>query len=125
MKVNGKDVTKEWYKCHEFEDILNNIQETANRVKSGKLEFTRFEILCRINTWEFSKNLIASFSPQVGSVEEIQKTFLAMGLVWLDVQNLTYHYSHQNPNGNFHSHKKMLDYLGGEGGNSKYRIVIG
>ena len=121
MKVNGKEVTKEWYKCIVFERILGQIRKNAK--SKDDLRFTRKELLDRINAGEFGGNLIASFSPQQGSIEEILSHHRSKGKEWLDVQNLTYHYSHQNPNGNYHSQTKMLEYLGGRGRDSKYAII--
>ena len=121
MKVNGKEVTKEWYKNQKFEQVLLQIKSSVKN--SEDLEFSRDDLLRRVNSGEFGTDLIATYSPSEGKAGEIWQDHKAKGKEWLDIQNLTYHYSHQNPNGNYHSHIKLLEHLGGEGGVARYRIL--
>jgi len=113
-----KLVTKEWYQCKSFEIVLMKLKT------KGINEFTRAQMVSLINEGQLGENLIASFSPQKGSVAEIKKCFEMQGIEWLDIQNLTYHYSHQNPNGNYYAHKKLLTHMGGEGRDAKYLMEI-
>ncbi|MCH8027769.1 MAG: hypothetical protein IID63_06560 [candidate division Zixibacteria bacterium] len=119
MKVRGKQVTKEWYQCKRFEKVLKKLW-----AEKPAVEFSRQTLLDRINSGEFGENLLATFSPAEGSVGEIYLSHQVNGRVWLDIQNLTYHYSHENLNGNFHSHIRMLDHVSGKGANSVYKLHI-
>ncbi len=118
MKVNGKNVTKEWYNCKLFEDILQDLWTSGE--EKWLNGFTRYDLMAEINSGRFGTNILAEKSPKEGSVEEILKSYKSKGVDWLDIQDLTYHYSWQNPNGNYHSHEQMLEYLTGSGKNPKY-----
>lgn len=110
-------VTKEWYSCKPFEKVLATMWE-ENPVS----HFKRQELLDRINRGDFGANLVATNSPDEGNVEDILKEYRSKGQEWLDIQNLTYHYSHFSPNGDYHSRIKMLNYLSGMGDNTMYSL---
>lgn len=117
MTNSVKQVTKEWYRCKPFEKILFTLWKENPTAK-----FTRQELLNRINRGEFGENLVATNSPAEGNVEEILEDYHKKGKEWLDIQNLTYHYSHFNPNGHYHSQIQMLEHIEGIGDDSKYAL---
>ena len=117
MVYSLKQVTKEWYRCKPFEKVLSTIWEDNPTTR-----FTRQELLDRINRGEFGENLVATNSPGEGNVEEILEDYRKKGKEWFDIQNLTYHYSHHNPNGHFHSQTQMLNHISGMGDNAIYTL---
>lgn len=112
-----KQVIKEWYRCKSFEKVLAALWE-----ENPGIRFKRSDLLGRINRGDFGANLIATNTPDQGSVEDKLSEHRKNGQEWLDIQNLTYHYSHHNPNGNFHSQIKMLVHIGGSGDNAIYSL---
>jgi len=112
-----KQVTKEWYRCKPFEKVLATLWEENPAVR-----ISRGELLKRINRGDFGDNLVASNTPSEGTIENIVNEYRVKGQEWLDIQNLTYHYSHHNPMGNFHSQIKMLNHVGGMGDSSIYTL---
>jgi hypothetical protein len=112
-----KQITKEWYRCKSFEKVLSILWE-----ENPDIKFKRRELLDKINRGHFGANLVATNSPEKGTVEEKLSEYRKVGQEWLDIQNLTYHYSHHNPMGNFHSQIQMLVHLGGSGDNSVYSL---
>ena len=117
MTSTKTNVTKEWHKCRPFETLLQELW-----TKDSDIQFTRQELHDRINRGDFGDNLVATFSPKDGSVEETFNNYKNKGQDWLDIQNLTYHYSHQNPNGNYRSMDKMLEHVSGRGANAVYKL---
>ena len=117
MTFTVKKVTKEWYRCKPFEKILQTLWK-----ENPTMKVTRQDLLDRINRGDFGDNLVATNSPKEGSVEEILEDYRKKGKEWLDIQNLTYHYSHFNPNGHYHSQIQMLKHIDGIGDDSKYAL---
>ncbi len=114
---NLKQVSKECYRCKTFEKVLSTLWE-----ENPGTRFKRQDLLKRINRGDFGANLLATNSLNAGSDEVELNECRSKGENWLDVQNLTYHYSHHNPSGNYHSQIKMLVHISGIGDESIYSL---
>ena len=112
-----RQVTKECYRSKPFEKVLSTLWEENPGTK-----FKRQDLLKRINRGDFGANLLATNSFNEGSDDVKLKECRSKGENWLDIQNLTYHYSHHNPNGNFHSQIKMLNQISGMGDETIYSL---
>jgi hypothetical protein len=112
-----KQVTKEWYRCKPFEKVLSTLWEENPGTK-----FKRHELLDRINRGDFGDNLVASNTPNEKSVEDMINEYRKKGQEWLDIQDLTYHYSHFSPNSELHSKIKMLVHVSGSGDTAVYKL---
>ena len=120
MHVKSPKVTKEWYRYEPFERILQELW--TNGEDEWRTGFTRGRLRDVINSGRFGHSMIATYSPESGSVETIMEQHRQNGRAWFDIQNLTYHYSWQNPKGNYRSHRQLLKYLNGRGGSATYRL---
>lgn len=117
MTNTVKQVTKEWYRCKPFEKVLQTLWK-----ENPTMKFTRQDLLERINRGDFGDNLVATNTPDEGSVEEILEDYRKKGKEWLDIQDLTYHYSHHNPTGNYHSQTQMLKHVTGMGDDTVFSL---
>ena len=112
-----RQLTQEWYHCKPFEKVLSFLWDENPGTK-----FKRHELMERINRGVFGNNLVATNSPDEGKAQELVNEHRAKGREWLDIQDLTYHYSHFSPNRDLHSKIKMLNHISGVGDDTVYSL---